>query len=401
MREKSPVAARPIDQPARAPTLSPQLQHVLCILLVAAAVKMPLGIPLYLNGLLLLLGLFALVVVQQLPRVLLWPIALVGLGLAWAAAIGTLPSSGPRLLQVGLIVLASGVMARLDPALFGRYLALLLPLILLVLLVEPLLPEALYEPRTVLGYQIPRQAGLHGEHNYNAMLYGVIGLILAQHPPRILGLLPLVAALTAVSRGFLVAMLAWLGAKALGRWRAWLGPVAVLVLCAQPLIVLGVDGVINQDTRTALTRLSSSRYPIWVAYANMGLANPLGVGYWQGPANMAGFDTSIGRHRVPRPAHSLYLQVFGEFGWLGYLLLVGFLLRMTRLVLRGAPAQLPMLLFVLAGYTVYSGLSDWAFWIVIGYLLGCARIAASSTATSPAQVSIEDAGWNAAAASDR
>jgi hypothetical protein len=378
MREAPPMLSS-IGMPAGPAALSPRLQHVLCILLAAAAVKEPLGIPLYLNGLLLVVGLFTIIVVQRLEAVLLWPLGLVGVGLLWAAAIGTLPTSGPRLVQVGLIVFAAGLMARLDPALFGRYLALLLPLILLVLMVEPLLPTPVYGPRILFGLEIPRQSGLHGEHNYTAMLYGVIGLILAQHPPRILGLLPLVVALSAVSRGFLGAMLAWLGAKAVGRQLTWIAPLAVLLLCAQPVIVLGIDTLIDDATRVELRHLTTSRFPIWTAYAKMGLSTPLGVGYWEGPANMGRFDTFFGPGYPPRPAHSLYLQIFGEFGWFGYLLFVGFLLHLVWLVRRRAAAQLPILLFVLVGYTFYSGLSDWAFWIVIGYVLACARVAASPT----------------------
>jgi O-antigen ligase len=142
--------------------------------------------------------------------------------------------------------------------------------------------------------------------------------------------------------------------------------------------------------------LTSSRFPIWVAYAKMGLSTPLGVGYWQGPANFGEFDEYFGPGYPPRPAHSLYLQVFGEFGWFGYLLLVGFLLRLTTLARRAAPAQLPLLLFLLSGYSFYSGLSDWAFWIVIGYVLACVRVA-----EPPNGAAAEEAGPGAAVAGDR
>jgi hypothetical protein len=373
MAEAHAAVAGPLGVPVTTPALSPTLQHVLCILLVAAAVKAPLGIPLYLNALLLAVGLFTIVVVQSLQAVFLWPLAMLALGASWAAATGTLPSSGPRLGQVALIVFATSMVARLDPALFARYLVLLLPLCVVVVLVEPLLPDPLYPPRTILGYQIPRLGGLHGAHNYNAVMLGAVGVILAQHRPRILALLPMMAALTAVSRGFLVALMAWLGAKAMGRALIWIAPLIVLVLCAQPFLVLGVDAVIDQTTRVDLRKVTSSRYPIWVAYAKMGLSTPLGAGYWQGPAAMAHFDAFFAPGQQAREPHSLYLQVFGEFGWLGYLLLVGFLLHVTWLALRRAPAQLPVLVFVLIAYSSYSGLSDWAFWVPIGYVLACVR----------------------------
>ena len=373
---RSPEAG-PAPGLALSPALrfGPALQHAVCILLVAAAIKMPLSVPLYLNALLLALGLFGVLIVQAVQTILLWPLVLMGLGAAWAAATGILSDAGPRLGQVVLIVFAISLLVRIDPRLFARYLILLVPISLLVLVAETFLPDTLYPPRKLFGFSIPRAAGLHGEHNYNAMMMGAVGVILAQHRPRVLALVPFMVALTAVSRGFLLALVAWCGAHLVRRWLVWLAPVAVLVLLAQPLIVLGIDARIDDLARVELREMTSSRFPIWSAYARMGLSAPLGVGYWEGAAAFSRFDTFFGPGYPGRDAHSIYLQVFGEFGWLGYLLFVGFILHVTLATAREAPAQLPLLLFILTGYLFYDGLSDWAFWIVIGYVLACVRLA--------------------------
>lgn len=385
MPELRLASAGAVAAAAPAARLSRPLQHALCVLLVAAAIKAPLGIPLYFNAVLLVLGLFAILAVQALQPIFLWPMALMGLGIVWAAMIAVLPSAGPRLGQVVLIVFATSLLARIEPRLFARYLILLLPISLIVLLIEPLLPEALYRPRKMFGMTWPRAAGVHGEHNYNAMMLGVVGVILAQHRPKVLAFLPFLLALSAVSRGFILALLAWLGASALRRWAGWLVPLGLLVLFTQPLIVLGIVSSGDEPLLTALDRLTSSRFPLWAAYAEMGLSAPLGVGYWEGPAALAVFDPASFAASPGRDAHSIFLQVFGEFGWLGYLVFAAFIGHVALLARRHAPEQLPLLLFVLTGYAFYDGLSDWAFWIAIGYTLACVRAALQAGSTGAAR----------------
>jgi hypothetical protein len=372
------VTAAAISQRGQ-PIFAPPLERALCVLVVAGAVKIPLGIPLYLNSTLLLLGLFSLIVVQALPRLFLWMVGLVGLGAVAAWQIGILADSGPRLAQLFLILLATALIARLDPDLLGRYLALLLPLFLLMLAVEPLLPDPLYEARKLFGIGILRQGGLLGEPNYNAMLCGVVAMILAQHRPRCLAIPPLLAALPSLSRGLIAAVVGWLGAKAVGRRVVWLVPVAVLILCAQPLIVLAIDHSISRSTRQELNRLSSNRYLIWIAHAEAGASAPLGVGYFNGEAAITEFAGLPPTH-AGRQAHILFLQVFGVFGWLGYLPFVGFILHTSLIVARHAATQLPLLLFIMTGYAFLTGLSDWAFWVGLGYLLAQARVGAENAA---------------------
>ena len=135
----------------------------------------------------------------------------------------------------------------------------------------------------------------------------------------------MLAALPSLSRGLIAALVSWLGAKAVGRRLVWLAPIAVLILCAQPLIVLAVDDSISRSTRQQLNSLSSNRYLIWVAHAEAGASAPLGVGYFNGAAAITQFAGLPPTH-AGRQAHSLFLQVFGEFGWLGYLPFVGFIL---------------------------------------------------------------------------
>ena len=107
----------------------------------------------------------------------------------------------------------------------------------------------------------------------------------------------------------------------------------------------------------------------------MGISDPLGVGYFHGDVVMKQFDSYLPVNSPPRQAHSIFMQVFGEFGWAGYALFVVFLLRVTRIVRRAAPEQLATLIFVLFGYAFVSGLSDWAFWIPLGYILAQTRAA--------------------------
>lgn len=362
--------ARVLSSPAAAgewaagPSLGRRLQHVLCILVAASAIKTPLDIPLYWNAGLLLLGLFALVVVQSLHRVFLWMAVLVALGGLLAVTTGTLATTGPRLVQLFLLVCAASLIARLDPDLLVRYLVLLLPIIILVTVAEALMPEPLFHGRRLGDQSIHRHGGLYGDPNYSAMLYGVIAVLLAQRPPRSLAILPFLFAVPSLSRGIWVAALAWLATLASGRYQVRVALLVVALLCLKPAgIWLLQVGLAEADIAT-LTRFSTERLAIWFANLQMGLSAPLGVGYFQGVEHMADFGLP------PWYAHSLFMQVFAEFGWLGYLVFAGFLLHVTYLVCRFAPGQLPILVFVLTGYALVNGLSDWAFWVPLGYALG-------------------------------
>ncbi|HEX6144665.1 MAG TPA: O-antigen ligase family protein [Geminicoccaceae bacterium] len=356
--------------PGAVPTLAPMLQHVLCVLIVASAIKAPLHLPLYWNAGLLVLGLFGLICVQSLQRIFLWMVLLIGLGAAFAIThdlgVGTLA----RLVQLFLLVMATSVIVRIEPDLLLRYLVLLIPAIVLIWLAETFWPEPTFHERTVLGEAIPRQGGLHGEPNYGAMLYGVVGVLLARRPPRALAILPFLFAVPTLSRGVWIAALAWIGVLAGGRHKVKIALPLILLLALQPFLVLGLDLMIDDETRERLVRLSTDRLAIWLGYLQMGLSDPLGVGYFRGTALVQVFQEDLPRAWF---AHSLYMQVFGEFGWLGYLAFLGFVLHVTLRVARLAPAELPVLVFLFTGYALVNGLSDWAFWLTLGYVLARAR----------------------------
>ena len=356
-------------------TFSRPLEHALCVLLVAGAVKAPLEVPIYLNATLLVLGLFTVIVLQSLDRLFLWIAAMLALGLVGTARDGVIAASAPRLAQVFVLLFATDLTARLRPELFVRYLVLLLPLMLLSMIVEGLLPESLYKSRTLLGIHVDRHAGLHGEPNYNAMLYGVVGIMLAQQAPRCLGVLPFLLLDSQHEPGRRRRARGLVGGEAPG---PPVRPARLGARIASLRPALDRPGSRLGDRRfdpDLLNRLSSQRYPIWVAYVQMGIGDPLGVGYFRGDLVMKQFDSYLPVNSPPRQAHSIFLQVFGEFGWAGYALFVAFLLRVARIVRRAAPEQLPTLLFVLTGYAFVSGLSDWAFWVPLGYILARTRAA--------------------------
>jgi hypothetical protein len=369
MIARSPASSTPAAAWPGSPELSPAMQRVLCILVVASAIKMPLGVPLYWNGGLLLLGLFAFIVVQSFPSLLLWMFGLTMLGTTTAIAGDAVAESGPRLLQLLLLVCSTAVIARLDTEVLVHYLVLLLPAMIIVAIIESLLPQPLFA-RVLFAEKIARQGGLLGDPNYSALLYGVIGVLLPQHWPRVLALLPFMVAIPTFSRGLLGASLVWLAAQMLGRWRSAFCIGLIVVLCLQPLLVILLDVALDEPARKALLRLSSLRSGIWFSYVELGLRHPLGVGYFRGLELMPPLAPGSPGHE----AHSLFMQVFGEFGWAGYLLFVGFILHVTARIRRFVPGQLPVLVFVLTGYAFVNGLSDWAFWVPIGYVLAHARV---------------------------
>ena len=80
------------------------------------------------------------------------------------------------------------------------------------------------------------------------------------------------------------------------------------------------------------------------------------------------------------------MDVLGEFGLFGYLLLVSFLLAIAVQVHRYARDQAALLIYILVAYSFLSGFSDTPFWLAIGVLLAYIRMSRDGTPDQGAPV---------------
>ncbi len=110
----------------------------------------------------------------------------------------------------------------------------------------------------------------------------------------------------------------------------------------------------------------------------MGIDHPLGVGYFQGPKYIANYQkVEISElngeqklHVLPLQQHSIFVQIFSEFGLLGYLIFAIQLWKLFKTSLKNREYEIAAgFVSVLAGFSLLNGLSEMALFLFIGVIM--------------------------------
>ena len=149
----------------------------------------------------------------------------------------------------------------------------------------------------------------------------------------------------------------------------------VIILGLQPLIYLNMELLFSESINEYLYSLSP-RYVAFIAYANMGLDNFLGVGYFQGQ-----YHTDYFFARWPIPAHNVFMSVFGELGPIAYIFWLFFFIGIARIVSNSLKASV-LFVFTLCLYTFIGGFNEWSFWVPIAMSILWARDGIENTRDS-------------------
>lgn len=93
-----------------------------------------------------------------------------------------------------------------------------------------------------------------------------------------------------------------------------------------PFIWIIVNTLISPISKRLLEVLSNGRYHLFVSYSYMGMDFPFGVGFYRGPKHVEEYyhrylsDLSHASSDINLQQHNLFIQVWSEFGPIGYLL---------------------------------------------------------------------------------
>ncbi|MCA0942768.1 O-antigen ligase family protein [Salipiger pacificus] len=124
----------------------------------------------------------------------------------------------------------------------------------------------------------------------------------------------------------------------------------------QPFIYYYVPQMLPLKWQVVLYSMSP-RYVAWIVYSRMGFDNLFGVGYFQGK-----FAEEYFFARWPIPAHNQTMVVFGEMGFLGYILWSWFLISMGKYA-RASNYAASMFVFSLTMYAFIGGFNEWSLWV--------------------------------------
>ena len=344
------------------------LRWLILMLIMVGAIKNPAETPLYLNSLLLVAGLLVLAVERKITPEFYPALLLIGLGLITAIYNGYVDSIA-RLCQMALIILAASYVARGHADELVEYVSRYLVPIIFIVFIAEILWVGTIRSRVFAGIELPRYIGIQGDPNFNATLYGIIGLLIFSAGWKLRAVAIWIIALFSFSRGFVFGLLICMIALPFRRTffiRLIYWPIIVTLLSV-PAIVFFVDSVIADETRTMLTEISSRRYDHWLSYLKMGLDHPLGVGYFQS----VDLQAQYWPHHTweNQEAHSMFFQVFSEFGFIGYGIFCYFVLGVARKVVSVDYDNAPIFLYLMVAYSLLNALSEWGFWIGLAVLL--------------------------------
>lgn len=228
---------------------------------------------------------------------------------------------------------------------------------------------------------IPRMNGSMGGSGYSAATAVVLAFYCFANQKRLAGFTLCVICCFMLSRGPVLAML--LGYCYLSLARLYLhkvfgwGIVALTLLF--PLLIWLLTLVLTTEQQTLLSQLSTSRFVHYVSFLNFGLDNPLlGVGYSNWAEVYVDYFWTDGFQSIKqtndvgniREAHNLVLDVFGELGLVGWLLIAAQVSTISKIALQGDGKYGAMYIVALVCFTFLSGLSHWTFWFANGAILG-------------------------------
>jgi hypothetical protein len=333
------------------------------------------GVPLYLNGFMPVLGGMHLRGWSREPLFLL-PVGMALLNIPSLARQAAPASCYLRLLQLVLIVSFSRYLVSSSALRASAFLKGVVALYGASLVLEAVLVGAA-GVRDLFGVWVVRYRGGMGDGNFSALLLGTVALLLFNRRERVWGGVALLLMLPMSSRGVLAAfglVLVLFGIGRLSRevFRAAAG-CCVFFCFLSPLLFLA-EGALTPRAMDRLNWVTSGRSQFYAAYARLGMDHPLGgMGYFNARRHVAGYMHPYFQPPDIQEQHSLYLQLFSDFGVLGYGLFAVFLWEVFR---RSASAGVEWVLlwvFVLTGLLFLNGLHEWSFWVAAASVVRAGR----------------------------
>ncbi len=284
---------------------------------------------------------------------------------------------GFRLLQLLLMIYFLQFVAReYSPKTFeyGGYLILTLHLI--QVLAESIGPPSGFL-RRIWGINIPRFSGVIGEPNFSAaLLLGFAGILYFQKNKRLAVLMSL-GILPTLSRAGFICMVFLFFSWTLAKYSKKLGSIfsyTVLVLgILAPIFAYIANKNADSNQLKALIEKSQRIYLV-PGHIDIGLDHPvLGVGY-RNSINYINTKTEYVKSLSRKPPlkseqHSLYVQVFSEFGFVGLILFLSFVFYIHYLALLRDPLLSSTWSILLFCFVFMNGLSELVIYLVAGYIL--------------------------------
>ena len=188
--------------------------------------------------------------------------------------------------------------------------------------------------RDFFGINLQRYQGVIGEFNYTAILLSGLGLIFLISKNYKYSLFAYLMIFLTASRGAFIPLILYvfslsinfLFGKKVFKFFIW---TILIFILAYPIFILIIDSASNADIKKILNDFSSLRYSLHVGYAQMGMENMFGFGYFNGinhinEKNISFRFQCILPHRLSSRSTQSFFACFFRFWILGLLFVLPF-----------------------------------------------------------------------------
>lgn len=340
--------------------------------------KAPLGIKLYLNIIPILIGAYTIIKNKR------WAISsfhLLYLMLFINGLMLTFNKDLYSIARLGQVVCLSGFslsLVKWNKKELKNFFLYTLLISTIAFLIEIVWYGPVGEPKHFFGFLVSRYNGPVGESNYSAILIAGIGLLSLYKKYWYFFAWALVLLFYTASRtGALVlsvGLLLYIIFLIIDiKYKRMFNRTFLIALLLSPFIIILFNKYANIDYKITVENISNGRYFLFIPYLDMGLDNIFGVGYFNGrllyPTYLEPIKSlvdSIRGHQM-NEQHNIFIQVFSEFGVIGYMIFILFLFKVYIDLSKKCDEEFIMLFFVLLfGYSFLNGLNDMIIYFFIG-----------------------------------
>ena len=231
-----------------------------------------------------------------------------------------------------------------------------------------------------LNLTLPRLMGSMGGSAYSATMLGALGWLCWVEKQKRTAVILFAISFLMISRGPILALIIATTYHIFAGWKiSKLAARLLVIFCISfPIFIWWLERSLSADQQLFLIQISSSRFLHYLSFLNFGVENPVfGVGYsnWREAYQEYFWSDSFqslrstSNENLIREAHNLILDVFGELGFVGWLLISLQIVIVGRMALRRKARYGTMFVYVTVCFLFLSGLSSWSFWFVNGIVL--------------------------------
>lgn len=341
--------------------------------------KFPFGYWIYLNAIAPLMGVIHFINRPGVLKLFLPLLAMILLNVI----VCLVKSDVGSILRLGqffsLLCFARFLVEWLDDKKLEKILVYSTSLILITALIEHFFFFSYGEVKDILNFKVHRLQGTVGESNYSAIICAGLFMLSWLRKKWLLCLINICCITLFISKtSFLLCFLFCFSTLIYSKyplvWRKILS-IGFGLLLLTPILVFLFSFFQNSSLFSLIENVTTGRLIIWKVYVDMGLQNMFGVGYMNGWDNMAHYlkpylelQRSLRAEQV-NEQHNLFIHVWSEFGWVGYLLFGAFFSHLVLKARRASIEYFNLLFFIFLGYSFLNGLSDFILYLVLASVL--------------------------------